>query len=87
MQNRKWVRDISGALIVQVILDYLHIWERVSEIALNPTEEDTVLWKGTADHKFTTASAYKVFFIGQYGINGAKALHKTRAPAKCKFFV
>jgi len=42
--------------------------------------------KWTADHVFTTASAYRAFFVGQYSIAGAKTLCKTRAPGKCKFF-
>ena len=37
-------------------------------------------------HNFSTASAYRAFFIGQSSITGAKVLWKTRAPGKCKFF-
>ena len=31
--------------------------------------------------------AYRAFFIGQHEIPGAKILHKSRAPGKCKFFL
>jgi len=49
--------------------------------------EDRFIWKWTADHCFTTASAYRAFFVGQHPIPGAKMLRKTRAPGRCKFFI
>jgi len=36
---------------------------------------------------FSTASAYRAFFIGQTEIRGARCLKKARAPGKCKFFI
>ena len=48
---------------------------------------DKFIWKWTADHCFSTASAYWAFFIGQREIYGARCLRKTRAPGKCKFFI
>ena len=51
-----------------------------------PGITDRLLWKWTSDQTFSTASAYRSFFIGQYSIPGAKILAKTRAPGKCKFF-
>jgi len=41
----------------------------------------------TPDKVFTTASAYRSFFMGQHPIKGAKILHKTRALGNCKFFM
>lgn len=84
--QRAWVQDITGALTVQVILDYLSVWDLVESTSLQPNTPDRFLWKWTADHVFTTASAYRAFFVGQYSIAGAKTLCKTRAPGKCKFF-
>lgn len=85
--EQRWVTDITGALIVQVLLDYLNIWERVRAITLQSSAQDKVIRKWTADQCFTTASAYRAFFIGQYAIPGVKILWKSRAPAKCKFFL
>jgi len=36
---------------------------------------------------FSTASAYRAFFIGQTEIRGARCLKKARAPGKCKFII
>lgn len=81
------MKDITGALTVQVILNYLNIWEAIAEITLDPLVEDTIRWHWTSDHKFSTASVYQAFFIGETAVQGAKVVHKTRAPRKCKFFV
>ena len=85
--NRAWVRDITGALTVQVIVEYLQIWNLVENQVVVEQAEDRFIWKWTADHCFTTASAYRAFFVGQHPIPGAKMLRKTRAPGRCKFFV
>ncbi|CAN6371894.1 unnamed protein product [Urochloa humidicola] len=85
--NRRWVRDITGALTVQVLLEYLDIREIVRGMVLDPNVDDRVCWIWTTDSQFTTASAYKAFFIGQPAIPCAKILHKTRAPGKYKFFM
>jgi len=68
------VHDISGALTVQVILDYLRIWDMVESTQLQSSTPDRFLWKWTADHVFTTASAYRAFFLGQTAVAGAKIL-------------
>ena len=86
LQNDRWIRDISGALTVQVLLDYLLIWDLTRDVTLRPGVTDRLLWKWTSDQTFSTALAYRSFFIGQYSIPGAKILAKTRAPGKCKFF-
>jgi len=85
--NNNWARDISGALTVQVILDYLLVWELTRSVHLMPEMPDRFIWKWTSDHNFSTASAYRAFFIGQTEIQGAKLLTKARAPNKCKFFM
>jgi len=71
---------------VQVILDFLLVWDITRTITLRAGTPDRLLWKWTSDQNFSTASAYKAFFIGQHSIPGAKILSKTRAPGKCKFF-
>lgn len=83
-QDDRWIRDISGALTVKVILDYLHIWDLTREIQLVDDHNDWIFWIWTPD---TTSSAYRSFFIGQHSFEVAKVLQKMRAPVKCKFFV
>jgi hypothetical protein len=73
MVNRSWVRDIRGALTVQVILEYLTVWAKLENVTLG-VRLDQVIWRWTRDGRFSTASAYKLFFSGQFPIPGAKAI-------------
>ena len=82
---RNWVRDITGALTVQVLLDYLKIWELVEATDLHNNTQDKLLWKWTPDQKFSTASAYRAFFLGQSSIAGAKVLWKTKRQGNANF--
>ena len=82
-----WVRDITGALTVQVILDFFLIWDRTRDLQLDQNLMDKICWKWTSDRVFSTASAYRSFFFGQHPVEGAKLLRKSRAPGKCKFFI
>ncbi|RLN13367.1 hypothetical protein C2845_PM09G09680 [Panicum miliaceum] len=87
LPNRAWVKDIIGALTVQVIVQYLHVWSLLDGRQLNSSMDDRFLWKWTADRCFTTAPAYDAFFIGQHPIPGARFLRKNQALERCKFFV
>ena len=89
LHNNSWAKDIKGALTVQVILDYLLLWDtiRLWQQQRTSNTPDTFSWKWTADGQFTTASAYRPFFIGQYAIPGARQLTKSRALGRCKFFL
>jgi len=82
-----WTRDISGALTVQVLLEYLHIWELTRGIQVQVNQNDRICWMWTSDMIFSTSSAYRSFFMGQHPTEGAKLLQKARAPPKCKFFI
>ena len=87
LQGNQWIQDISGALTVQVLLEYLQTWDRVHNTTLLENQEDRICWKWTPDRNFSTASAYLAFFNGQHPIEGANVLRKTRAPGQCKCFI
>ena len=87
LQANRWTKDISGALTVQVILDYLLVWDLMRGVNLVDDRPDRLCWKWTADKVFSSSSAYRSFFIGQHPVEGATLLRKVRAPAKCKFFI
>jgi len=71
LSNWQWIKDITRALTVQVLVEYLQTWDRMQLIQLS-ANPDRVCWKWTADRCFTTASAYQSFFVGQHPIKGAK---------------
>ena len=38
--NRRWISGITGTLSVWVLLDYLHLWNLISDFELLPDVED-----------------------------------------------
>lgn len=72
----RWVRDISHALTVQVLLQYLRIWDLLHNWHLNQSP-DRFVWHWTALGEFSSASAYKALFLGRSHLLGAQQLRKS----------
>jgi len=60
----RWISDIRGALTGPVLIEYLHLWELLSNVVLQPEVEDTHTWKFTASGMYSIKSAYEALFIG-----------------------
>ena len=45
IQNRRWVGDIKGALTIEVLIEYLHIWDIVDDLLLQSDVQDRYTWK------------------------------------------
>lgn len=86
LQQRSWLRDIRGALTVQVLLDYIRVWSLVDEVILVPGVQDRMCWLWTSDQLYSAASAYGAMFVRSSRTHSARQLWKTSAPPKVKFF-
>jgi hypothetical protein len=86
LAGRSWTRDIKGALTVSLLAQYLRLWDRLQNVHLNTEERDRFIWKWSGSGEYSASCAYCAFFHGRTYLPGGKALWKTRAPAKCKFF-
>lgn len=40
LTNKSWISDITGTLTVGVIIDYVHLWDVLSNFSLQPDVED-----------------------------------------------
>lgn len=47
LENRAWVQDIKGALSVQTIIEYLHVWDLVDGYILQQGVQDHHIWRFT----------------------------------------
>jgi hypothetical protein len=63
MDNRAWVSNITGAPTVQVILQYLDLWEWLHNVHLIPGVPDSFIWRWSADRKYSAASTSGAMFI------------------------
>lgn len=45
LTNSSWISDIQRALSVTVIAEYLHLWDLLLEVELQPEVEDSHIWR------------------------------------------
>jgi hypothetical protein len=71
---------------VQVLLEYLRIWDLLIKISLN---EQTGIFrcKWMSSGQYTASSACRAFFLGLTEQQGSKQLWKIKVPNKCQFFL
>ncbi|GJN11495.1 hypothetical protein PR202_ga29693 [Eleusine coracana subsp. coracana] len=64
LTNRTWASDISGALTVGVLVEYLQLWDLLEDIALQPEVEDSHIWKLSSSGQYSAKSACDGLFLG-----------------------
>ncbi|XP_022684049.1 uncharacterized protein LOC111257920 [Setaria italica] len=86
LTDRRWVTDIRGALTLDVLVEYLGLWDLLSERALQPEVEYSHIWRFSSSGKYSAKSAYEAMFIGAIIQTLGKDMEDW-APDKCKFFM
>jgi len=87
MTDRSWVMDIRGGLSVEVILDFLSLWDLIYDFQLQPDIEDSHIWRFSSSGQYSAKSAYESFFIGSTQFGPYERIWKSWAPPKCRFFM
>ena len=87
LSDRSWITDIKGALTLQVLIEYLQLWDLLSNFQLQPDVEDVHIWQFSASSQYLTKSAYEALFIGATGFRPWERIWRSWAPGKCKFFM
>ena len=64
LTDQAWITDIQGATSVHAILEYLELWDILSDVVLQPDVKDTHIWRSSASGKYTTKLAYDGLFQG-----------------------
>ena len=88
MENNFWVSQINtqGGLTFHHIMQFVKIWKMLTEVHLAPDSPDSITWKLTKDGRYSTATAYKMQFLGLTASTMPTLVWKTWAPPKCKIF-
>jgi hypothetical protein len=80
---RRWVSDIKGDLTVQVLIEYLKIWELCcSQVFLINSVGSLRALDSTH-----VKSDYRAFFFGSIKFGPWKRIWKSWAPLRCKLFI
>ncbi|WVZ77498.1 hypothetical protein U9M48_025357 [Paspalum notatum var. saurae] len=87
LQDRLWIRGITGGLTVTIITEYLRLWTLLEEVQLQGDAEDRVIWKWSADGKYSTSSAYKALHLGSVALPGSELIWRSWLPLRVKIFL
>lgn len=64
LHDRRWIRDISSALGVQAILEYINLWMTLRSVQLSD-EPDSLSWRWESSGEYSSHLAYQVMFLGR----------------------
>jgi hypothetical protein len=87
LNNWDWVADVRGVLTVQVLVEYLQIWDLVDVLVLQ--QDVRINIDGNSPLLVPTAASRpsKLFFLGTIKFAPWKRIWKSWAPLKCIFFL
>jgi hypothetical protein len=85
--NAKWIEDIRGSVSLEALMDYLKLWDIISEVELQVGVQDTHIWKLSNSGQYTAKSAYDAPFQGAILFRPYERIWKSWAPPKCRFFM
>jgi hypothetical protein len=85
--TRRWVSGIKGALSVGVLIEYLQLWDLLSEVELQPETEDKHIFSIAPHGIYSAKSAYECLFLGSSSFGHYEIVWKTWALPKCRFFI
>jgi hypothetical protein len=85
LAGRCWIRDITFARTVPVVVQYLHLRDYLQNIHLSD-EPDRFIWKWSSNGEFSSSSAYRALFFGRTSLAGVDRIWKVQAPGRCRFF-
>jgi hypothetical protein len=86
MENRSWIRQITGGITVPAIMEYLRLWDILTTITLGEGE-DKLIWRWTADGTYSSKLAYRALFTAANPVYGCPMIWGTWAPLRVKIFL
>jgi len=55
----RWITDIKGAFTLDVLVEYLALWDLLSEVTLHSDIDDVHVWQLSTTGQYTAKSAYE----------------------------
>ena len=66
------------------IVEFVDLWAHLDQFELSPEIDDDISWKFEANGEYSTASTYRVQFLGSMTTTMNKTIWKVWAPSKVK---
>jgi hypothetical protein len=85
--GQNWVWDIKGTLSVQVLVEYLQLWNLIDSIELQDDTPDRHTWRLSNHGIYSSKSAYDAFFVWSITFAPWRRVCKTWLPSNCKVFI
>jgi hypothetical protein len=86
LANRSWLNDIQGALTVEVLVDYLDLWDAIITVNINQHREDKHIFRFAHNGKYSAKVAYESLFIGStYFEHCDRVWHSWSPPPNANF--
>jgi hypothetical protein len=64
LTDRRWISNITGSLFVGVLVDYLHLWNLISDFELLPNMEGKHTFSIAVNGAYSAKTAYDGLFTG-----------------------
>jgi hypothetical protein len=87
LQNHAWVSYIQGALTIDIIVDYIQLWELINELQRLYEVEDAHKWRLDSAGQYSSKSAYNNLFLGAMLFVSCERIWKSWAPPKCNMLM
>jgi hypothetical protein len=85
--DMSWVQDIHGVATLEVIAEFISLWEVISEVVMLSDIPDRHFWRFSSSGCYSAKLAYDVMLYGATGFEHWKRIWKSWAPPKCCFFL
>jgi hypothetical protein len=85
LQNNNWTRGLWKMSTADEMAELISLWSSLETVTLND-QEDTIVWKWTANGQYTSKSAYQAQLLGSYCTFNSKAVWAAKVEDKHRFF-
>jgi hypothetical protein len=80
-----WILDVRGASSIGELVEYLNLWDLLTNFSLQLEIEDVHIWRLSPSRQYSAKSAYEHLFQGSILFRPWVRIWKTWALGKCKF--
>jgi hypothetical protein len=82
----KWMTGLQRISTPEELEQFITLWSMITQVQLS-NEPDKVIWRLSADGRYTTKSMYYAQFIGSHADYDWNRIWKSKVEPTCRFFM